>query len=252
MPKIAEHTCLITGAASGIGAATAALLAASGIGRLVLVDCDEAALAALDLPGAIQRFAGDVSDPLLWDRIEQEAQPITLAVLCAGIADSDPITAIDPAAWRRLMAVNLDGLMLSLRCAMRAMQDSGGAIVVVGSAAGVKPEPGTAAYGASKAAAHHLAKVAAREGAPLGIRVNAIAPGGVDTPIWDQVPFFAELLVRHAGNRAAAMAELGALATPLGRYATAPEVAGQIAFLLFDQAATITGAVLVSDGGYTV
>ncbi len=251
MPESTDHTCLITGAASGIGAATATLLAQTGIGRLILVDRDEAGLAALEMPAATQRFCGDVADPDLWDRIERDARPISHAVLAAGIADSGPIADLEFAAWRQVMAVNLDGLLLSLRCAMRAMTERGGSIVVVGSAAGVRAEPGTAAYGASKAAAHHLVRVAAREGAPLGIRVNAIAPGGVDTPIWDAVPFFAELVARNGGDRAAAMAAMGAMATPLGRYASADEIAGQIAFLLFDQAATITGTVLVSDGGYT-
>ena len=250
MPEFSDQTCLITGAASGIGAATARMLASRGIGGLALVDRDGDALSALDLPCPVRRFAGDVADETLWDQVEHQTGDISLALLNAGVADSAPIEAIDLSAWRRVMSVNLDGLMLSLRYAMRAMRADGGAIVVTGSAGGIKPEPGTAAYGASKAAAHHLAKVAAREGAPLRIRVNAIAPGGVDTPIWDGLGFFEDLRAGHGGDRVAAMAELGAMATPLGRYASAEEVAGQIAFLLSDAAATITGTVLVSDGGY--
>ena len=97
-----------------------------------------------------------------------------------------------------------------------------------------------------------LARVAAKEGAARRIRVNAIAPGGVDTPIWDQTPFFRELVEQHGGNRAVALDAMAAMATPLGRYASADEIAAQIAFLLSDAAATITGAVLVSDGGYSL
>ena len=97
-----------------------------------------------------------------------------------------------------------------------------------------------------------LAKVAAKEGAARGIRVNAIAPGGVDTPIWDQTPFFRELVAQHGGDRAAALAAMARMATPLGRYATSEEIAGQIVFLLSDEAATIPGAALVSDGGYSL
>ena len=115
----------------------------------------------------------------------------------------------------------------------------------------MKAEPGVAAYGASKAAVLQLAKVAAKEAAPSGLRVNVIAPGGVDTPIWDEVPFFQDMIREH-GSREAAIAAMGALATPLGRYSAAAEIAGQIGFLLSDSAANVTGAVLVADGGYSL
>lgn len=252
MPAFKGKTCLITGAASGIGAATAHLLATEGAGQLLLVDRDETRLAALGLRCKVRRFAGDVADEALWQRIERDAGQFDCALLNAGIADAAPIAGIDFAAWRRLMDVNLDGLMLSLRCAMRAMQVGGGSVVITASVGGIKAEPGTAAYGASKAAAIHLAKVAAKEGAPRGIRVNTIAPGGVDTPIWDEMPFFQDMVSNRNGNRGAAMADMAAIATPLGRYARADEIAGQIAFLLSDAAATITGTVLVSDGGYSL
>jgi NAD(P)-dependent dehydrogenase (short-subunit alcohol dehydrogenase family) len=97
-----------------------------------------------------------------------------------------------------------------------------------------------------------LARVAAKEGAARGIRVNVIAPGGVDTPIWDQAPFFRDLVGQHGGDRDAALAAMARMATPLGRYAASDEIAAQIAFLLSDDAATITGAVLDSDGGYSL
>ena len=122
--------------------------------------------------------------------------------------------------------------------------------MLTASAAGVKAEPGVAAYGASKAALIHLAKVAAKEGASKNIRVNAIAPAGVETPVWDAVPMFAERAAQI--GRDAAFAEMAKLATPLGRYAKPGEIAAQIAFLLSDDAALITGACLVSDGGYTL
>ena len=96
-----------------------------------------------------------------------------------------------------------------------------------------------------------LAKVAARESAARGVRVNAIAPGGVDTPIWDSLPFFAGL-VEQTGSRAAAIDAMAKMATPLARYAQPEEIAGQIGFLLSDMASNVTGAVLVSDGGYSL
>jgi NAD(P)-dependent dehydrogenase (short-subunit alcohol dehydrogenase family) len=136
-----------------------------------------------------------------------------------------------------------------LKAALGAIRD-GGSIVGVASAAGIKPEPGIAAYAASKAGLIQLMRVAAKEAASRDVRVNAIAPGGVETPIWDAVPMFADR-AREVGKDAA-FAEIAALATPLKRYAKPEEIAEQIAFLLSDACRTVTGAVLVSDGGYTL
>ncbi|WP_305098094.1 SDR family NAD(P)-dependent oxidoreductase [Croceibacterium aestuarii] len=245
-------TALITGAASGIGAACAQALAERGATRLVLVDRDEAALRALELATEdVLHVTGDVADPALWEEVEALAGPLDHAVLNAGIGLGGPIAELSFETWRALMAVNLDGMFLSLRTAMRLANDNA-ALVLTASAAGIKPEAGNAAYAASKAAVIQLAKVAAKEGASRGIRVNAIAPGGVDTPIWDAMPFFAGLVEQHGGDRAAAIAAMGKGSAPLGRFATAEEIAAQVAFLLSDEAATITGTVLVSDGGYSL
>ena len=243
-------SALVTGAASGIGAAVARWLDARGIGRLVLVDRDGAAFESLDVSCQNDRVTGDVSDADLWARLAGLA-PLDHAVINAGISSGAPIAECEFAEWRRVMTVNLDGAFLSLQAAMRAIPGAG-SVVVTASVSGVKAEPGTAAYGGSKAALIQLAKVAAKEGAPRGLRVNAIAPGGVDTPIWDQTPFFRDLVEQHGGDRDAALTAMAAMATPLGRYASAEEIAAQVGFLLSDAAATITGAVLVSDGGYSL
>jgi 2-keto-3-deoxy-L-fuconate dehydrogenase len=245
----AGKRALVTGAASGIGAASARWLAAQGVATLVLVDLDTAGLAALDLPCEAITYPGSVADEALWSLIEDEAGPIDYAVINAGIAGGAPIAQMTLAEWRATLSVNLDGAFLALRCATRLVRD-GGAMVLTASVSGIKAEPGTAAYGASKAGLMQMARVAAKELAPRRVRVNCIAPGGVDTPIWDQTPFFQDMIARHGGDRAAAMASLSAMATPLGRYASADEVAAQIGFLLSDAAATITGTALVSDGGY--
>ena len=242
---------LVTGAASGIGAACIQRLIRAGADRFVLVDREPLDSAALALAGDCTTFRGDVADPALWDEVEASAGPLDWAVLNAGVAAGGPITETGFDEWRRVLGTNLDGAFLSLRSAMRLASD-GASIVLTASISGVKAEPGTAAYGASKAGVIQLAKVAAKEGAARGIRVNAIAPGGVDTPIWDQTPFFRELVAQHGGDRAAALAAMARMATPLGRYATSEEIAGQIVFLLSDEAATITGAVLISDGGYSL
>jgi 2-keto-3-deoxy-L-fuconate dehydrogenase len=242
-----NKVALVTGAASGIGLATAQHLARAGVERLVLTDIDAAALARVELDCSLDLHPGDVRDEAHWAEVAPSLAGLDLAVVNAGVAGAGPIADLALDDWRRIVSVNLDGAFLSLRAAMRAMEGRGGAIVAVASAAGIKAEAGVAAYGASKAGLIQLARVAAKEGAPA-IRVNAIAPAGVETPVWDAVPMFAER-AKEIG-RAAAFAELAATATPLGRYATADEIAGQIAFLLSDAAATITGAVLTSDGGY--
>jgi 2-keto-3-deoxy-L-fuconate dehydrogenase len=231
------RTALVTGDTSGIGLAVANALRAAGATVI-----------------GIDRSRGDdVADPDMWLERADVLAAVDLAVVNAGISDASPIIDIDFMAWRRLLAVNLDGAMLSLQAAMRAMtaHGLGGAIVTTASISGIKAEPGTGAYGASKAALIQLTKVAAKEGAPHGIRVNAIAPGGVDTPIWDDMPFFTDLIASE-GSRDAAMTAMAKMATPLGRYATADETAAQILFLLSDAAATITGSVLTSDGGYSL
>ncbi len=242
---------LITGAASGIGAGCARLLAECGIAELILTDRDGAALDALVLPCATTRITGDVGDPTHWQVVAGHLHGLSHAVLNAGVASGSPIADTDFAEWRRVMASNLDGTFLSMRATLNAIVD-GGSVVVTASVSGMKAEPGTAAYGCSKAGVIQLARVAAKEAAARRVRVNAIAPGGVDTPIWDQAPFFRDLVDQHGGDRAAALNAMAAMATPLGRYASTEEIAAQIAFLLSDAAATITGAVLVSDGGYSL
>lgn len=244
---------LITGAGSGIGAAVATRLAAGGAKKLVLVDVNEDLVRdfAFSLPCERQLMIGDVADDDLWERADLTG--LTHALVNAGIADSGPIETLDLADWRRVMRTNLDGGFLALKAAMRAIGSGGrgGSIVVTASVSGVKAEPGTGAYGASKAALIQLSKVAAKEGADRQIRVNAIAPGGVETPIWTDMPFFQDLVKEH-GTEDAAFAALAAMATPLGRYARPEEIAEQIAFLLSDRAAFVTGACLVSDGGYSL
>lgn len=247
MTDFSDRLALVTGAASGIGRAVAERLAIGGA-RLLLVDRDADALAALPLES--ERMVGDVADESLWDRLAPALAGLDLAVVNAGVAGAAPIADLDFAEWRRILAVNLDGAFLTLRAAMRAMQGRGGAIVATASAAGLKAEPGVAAYGASKAALIHLVRIAAREGAAHRIRVNAIAPGGVETPVWDTVPMFADRAA--AIGRDAAFAELAALATPLGRYARSDEIAGQIAWLLSDACALVTGVTHLVDGGYTL
>ena len=248
MTDFSAATILITGAASGIGAATARLFKEKGA-ALILMDQDATGLA--EFSGA-RVVMGDVADPLLWQ--EADLSGLTHAVINAGVANGGPsIADLDFSEWRRIMATNLDGAFLSLSAAMRALRagQRGGAVLLLSSVAGIKAQPGIAAYAASKAALIHLARVAALEGAADRIRVNAIAPAGVETPIWTSQQFFKGLAAAKGGE-AEAFRELANDSTILGRFAKAEEVATQIAFLLSDQAALITGTCLVADGGYSL
>ena len=252
----AGRTALITGAASGIGAAVARWLDSRGIGELVLIDLDEAGLAALELGCQQRRFAGDVAEPALWERIETEVPRLDHALINAGVANGMPLTETSFEEWRRILSINLDGAFLSLRTTLRIMQRSTGAsgrrsVVVTASAVALKPVPNTAAYGTSKAAVAHLARVAAAEHLADGIRVNAVAPGRVDTPIWTKTDRFQAAAAKLDSREAALKAAGNATGVEL-TFASAELLAGQIGFLLSDEAENITGTVLSSDGGYTL
>ncbi len=242
------RTALVTGAASGIGAACAHWLDLHGIAKLWLIDRDAAGLTALDLTCEAERIEGNVSDPAFWAGLEARIERLDHVVANAGIAGGAPLADESFEQWRRIMAVNLDGTFLTLSTALRLILkgERGGSAVLLSSVTGVKAMAGTGAYGSGKAAIAHLAKIAALENAKAGIRVNAIAPGGVDTPIWDRNENFRQLI--EVQGREAAIAGF-ASGTPLGRFASADEIAATIGFLLSDAAANITGAVLQSDGG---
>lgn len=241
------RSALVTGAASGIGAACARALSDRGAASLFLVDVDRAGLDAIDLPGEVHRIIGSVADEALWQDLEPQMTGLDHAVVNAGIGAGGQIASLSLADWRRVMAVNLDGAFLTLGASLRAMGKTGGSAVVVASTTGIKPIAGIGPYGVSKAAVAHMARIAAVESAAKGIRVNAVAPGGVDTAIWESGEDFQRSVA--AIGREATLKNM-AKTTPLGRFASSEEMADTILYLLSDAAANITGHVMVSDGGF--
>lgn len=246
----AGRSALVTGAASGIGAACAKALAARGAAKLVLVDVDGAGMDALDLGACeVHRIVGSVADEGLWVGLAPLLAGLDHAVVNAGIGSGGALSSVSLTEWRRVMAVNLDGAFLTLAHSLRAMAGKSGCVVVVGSTTGLKPVPGIGPYGVSKAAVAHMARIAAAENAKNGIRINVIAPGGVDTAIWESGEDFQASVARI--GREATIARM-AKTTPMGRFASSKEMADSICYLLGDGAANITGHVLVSDGGFTL
>jgi 3(or 17)beta-hydroxysteroid dehydrogenase len=253
-----ERVALVTGAGSGIGRAAALRLAEEGA-RVLVTDLNEAA--ASEVAGEISKRGGqsafrklDVTSESDWQSAVQHALSkwgcLHVLAACAGISFAKPIAETSLDEWRNVLGINLDGVFLGLKHAIPALRDSGGgSIVVISSASGIKAAAGASAYSASKAALRLLVKTAALECAPHHIRVNAILPGGVETPMWRTMPFFQEL-VGKLGSEEAAWKTLSA-GTPLARLAKPEEIADAILFLASDASSFMTGAELVIDGGYT-
>jgi NAD(P)-dependent dehydrogenase (short-subunit alcohol dehydrogenase family) len=193
------RSVLITGAGSGIGRATALLLAAEG-GRVFATDKDadraaETAREVAEAGASAVALELDVRVEEDWrsaiERVESEAKRLDVLVANAGIALARPVEETSIEEWRNVMAVNLDGVFLGVKHTFRAMRRGGrGSVVIVSSASGARAQAGASAYSASKAAVRLLARCAALEGAPAGIRVNTILPGGVATEMWSSQPFF--------------------------------------------------------------
>jgi NAD(P)-dependent dehydrogenase (short-subunit alcohol dehydrogenase family) len=254
MQRFIDRTVLITGAGGAIGRAAAERFAAEGA-RLALVDRDAEPVAQLAQQLAAQGHAAlaltaDVTDEqALATAIEQaEAHFGHLHVVFnnAGIGGHDlPVAELPSAQWDEVIAVNLRGVFLGCKYSVPAlMRAGGGAIVNMGSSTGRHDAlPGSAAYMASKAAVEALTKSLALQVARYGIRVNAICPGIIQTP----------LSVRQkAGAEAERFFARFAARIPLGRVGQPEDVAATVAFLASDQARQITGAALLIDGGQTM
>jgi NAD(P)-dependent dehydrogenase (short-subunit alcohol dehydrogenase family) len=258
--RVHDKVALVTGAGSGIGRATAILLAEEGATVLV-ADVSEPAARAVaaeiaSAGGRAEPLPLDVTDEAAWQQATERALAahgrLDVLVNAAGVPSAGPVAETSLAEWRRVLAVNLDGVFLGTKYGTRSMRvGQGGSIVNIASVSGVKPFAGAAAYGAGKAAVRLLSKVAAIEcqDARNGVRVNVVTPGGVKTPMWQAMDFFRALAAEHGGEEGAFAALAGP--APSQQFFTAKEVARTVLYLASDESSHVSGVELVMDRGHT-
>lgn len=248
--RFAGKIALVTGAASGLGQAVAVGLAKEGAGVVVLLDRDEAGLAAAaaEVGGAAMPIQCDVSDPegVAAAFAAAGVEALDILVTAAGIiGPAVPVADCEPDDWDRVFAINVRGTYLAVRHAVPLMRARGaGAIVTFGSTAGLAGSPVLGPYGASKGAVVMMTRGLALQHAADRIRANCVCPGSIETPMLDAT--FAA-----AGDPAAAEARRATFRAkhPLGRFGEANEVAEAALFLASDAASFITGVALPVDGG---
>lgn len=258
--NIKNKVSLITGAGSGIGLACANLFAQEGA-IVFVADIDEKlgkeAISEISAKGFIAEFIKlDVTSESSWVNtykfIQEKYGRLNILVNNAGIAFGGSITELSLQDWRRLMAVNLDGVFLGTKHAIPLMQKSeGGSIVNVSSAAGIVGAPAAAAYCASKGGVRLFTKAVALECAQAEnkIRVNSIHPGAVATPMFEKGPTWNDF-VNQMGGVEGAWKKI-AESTPLGRVSQPQEIANAILFLASDASSFMTGSELIIDGGFS-
>jgi len=247
--KLDAKVALVTGGSRGLGAAMSRGLAEAGA-RVVVASRDGASCEALAREirgrgGAAHGVAADMADPpsldALLDAAYREYGRLDILVNNAGInVGFRPLADLSVEDWDRMHAVNLRGpWYLASRAAPRMGKDGGGSIVNVISVGGLKPSGWLGPYAATKSGLHALTKVMAQEWAPLGIRVNAIAPGSYHSDLFDATaqtfPGFAEGATQ---------------ASVMKRIAATEEILGPLFYLVSDASSFTTGATLVADGGF--
>ncbi len=256
--QVEGKVALVTGGASGIGAAVAELLTREGA-SVVVTDIDE--LRGPELVAGIRKAGReatflhqDVTSEPRWvevvAEIERRYGRLDILVSNAGIGIAVPsIVDMTLQDWRRQIAINLDGVFLSVKHGLPLMRRSGGgSIIMMSSLAGLRGAAGLSGYCATKGGVRLFAKAIAMECAAAGdgIRVNSVHPGIIDTPIWGKISTEAQ----GSGNNAPIDPEERAkLATPLGRAGQASEIASGVLYLASDASRYVTGTELVIDGG---
>lgn len=243
-----NKTALVTGGASGMGGATARLLAEAGALVYIVDRNAEMAQAQATTIGATA-IIGDVSDSKFCDqavqRVVDQHGHLDVCVNAAGIIVRASGLNTTDEDWQRILNVNISGVFYMCRAAIGHMvRRSSGAIVNFGSIWGELSGKGALAYAASKGAVHQITRTFAIEHARDGIRVNAVCPGEVNTP-----------MLRAAGRATPLndeqLREIGDRVVPMGRLAEPEEIGRVVRFLASDEASYVTGAMYYVDGGFS-
>jgi NAD(P)-dependent dehydrogenase (short-subunit alcohol dehydrogenase family) len=246
--RLAGRVAVVTGGARGIGASICRLFAAEGAAVVV---ADRDAEAAEACAKEVATHAGSLAlqvdvasaaevEALVAATIERFGR-LDIMVNNAGIAAGGPLAEIEEDVWARVLAVNLSGVFFGCKYAWPHLGRTGGSIVNMASVGGSAALPGFAAYGASKAGVIQLTRVAAVEGAPLGIRANAVCP------TWTETPMLEESLARRRDPES--VRERLRAGIPLGRFGAPSDVASAALYLASDEAGFVTGVALPVDGG---
>lgn len=239
--RLAGRVAVVTGAASGIGLACAQRYAREGATVIgadlqVLQDASFSAFHQLDVT------SGEAQRHMVANTVERFGR-VDILLTAAGVGDAGPIHLVEEDAWDRVLDINLKGTFLSLKAVLPTMMEQrSGSIITVASVEGLQGCEGGSSYNASKGGVVLLTKNAAIDYGRMGIRVNAICPGFIDTPLFRQVmdmegmeSFRADVESQHK----------------LARFGKPEEIAGAAFFLASDDASFVSGQALAVDGGYT-
>lgn len=240
MKRLEGKTAIITGAASGIGAAGARLFVAEGA-KVVMTDIQDGSAIAAELGESALFLTHDVTDEAGWADVVKTAVSrfggLDVLVNSAAVREVKPLMETTLADIEQTIRINTLGPMLGMQAAFEALKASGkGSIINVGSGNGVRIQPEAVAYSASKWALRGLSGCAASEWARLGIRVNTVIPGMCHTPM-------------HAGSNTPEVMAIYEPMIPLGRLGEAEEIARVFVFLASDEASYFVGSEITADGG---